>query len=766
MKTEADIRSAMRALPTNTLNELYEEDFTRISEAGQHARSYAIQVFSMLLCAQEALSPETLLQAMTTAVSQQGEIMTLAKMIDICSNLVVLDSELNALRFAHISFQEFLEMKVEFAPHCVHRVAATNCLEFCLEGLPGTEVHLSPKDDFRHYSAIYWAEHCRITVSDEVDHSITSKMKEFMFDDGDVALGFIDWIQAVNKFTENLPHDHALAKALYSVKHSAGSPFFTACVFGLTPVIDDLANAPDFDWNQVNDSGQSGLYLAAALGHRPIVQRLLQHKIYVNAFGGKFGHPLHAACFGGHASTVELLLGHGADPRLGPKSALEYAILADHEDIAILLLDRGFDVSNQGEYDFILQQAAETGFADVVQLLQKKYASLYGDLGSSRCRAVEVAIFKGRIPVIERYMQKLSNPKSDMPTDAIATAAIGGQDAMIEYLVDQAMDLNQEGIFGTPLRAASIMGHESTVRLLLRLGANMHVSGRLGEPLQAAAMRGHELISKILLDYGADVNSEGGIYGTALQAAAHRGHREVVEILLDAGADVHQDGFSRDAFHAASEGGHEGIVRLLLERGFEFKQDFANDSKCCRREGSSEVGRDILREASPSRYEEAKATPGHQPESEDWRERASMVDFSVVVQKMRGAVASEHESIQSCHWRQYGHNHALRVAAAKGHVTVVELLLGQLDKMGIPNREIVSAVEEACRNGHEKVVSQLLSDRLELRDMNAALEAAASNGHLTVVNLLIDYEHRLGLAQVETTESPTLVRPSIYSAIP
>lgn len=284
------------------------------------------------------------------------------------------------------------------------------------------------------------------------------------------------------------------------------------------------------------------MYLASAAGHGTIVQSLLQHKAFVNILGGKFGHPLLAACFGGHTSIVELLLDHGADPKLGPRSALEYAILADHENIALLLLDGKVDVSDQAQYDSILQQAAEAGFADVGQFLQKQYASLYGDLGSSRCRAVEIAIFRGRIGVIERYMQKFSNPKSDIPADVIATAALGGQDIMINLLVDQGLDLNQEGVLGTPLRAASVIGHQSTLKLLLGLGANLHVPGAFGEPLQAAAMRGHESITRTLLSHGANMYSKSGLYGTALQAAAHRSHQKVVEILLDAGADVHRDG--------------------------------------------------------------------------------------------------------------------------------------------------------------------------------------------------------------------------------
>ena len=673
MKTEADIKSAMRALPNNTLNELYKEDFTQMTQAGQHTRDYATQVFSILLSAQEALSPEALIKATARIISPDGETMTLVKMIDICFNLIVLDSELNVLRFAHTSFQEFLETRAEFAPHFVHKVAATSCLESCLEGIPrGMQTYLSPKDNFYHYSSVYWAEHCRLTLQSRADDSITSKVQEFVFDGGDIALGFVDWVEEVNKFT------HALIKNLNAVIHSGGSPLFTACVFGLASIIDKLADASDYDWNQTNDLGHSGLYLAAAFSHRMIVQGLLQHEVAINSFGGKFDHPLHAACLHGHASVARLLLDHGADPKIGPRSALGYALLADHEHIALLLLDGKFDISDQAEYDSILQSAAEAGFADMVQALQNKYASLYGDLGSSRCRAVELAVFKGRTGVVERYMQKLSKPKIEMSQDAIATAALGGQDTMISLLVNQGLDLNEEGVLGTPLRAASIMCHESTVRLLLRLGASLHISGSFGEPLQAAAMRGHESITRTLLSHGADVNSEGGLYGTALQAAAHRGYQKVVEILLDAGADVYRDGFSRDAFHAASEGGHEGIVRLLLERGFEVRHNLTTWHAAFPGFPSPYIG--LLRDASPSRILQTKLTKNHLLVSKDWRERASMINFPCVVEKVHGAIISELELIEPYRERrEYDEeNYALRAAAARGHPNVVKLLLSQL----------------------------------------------------------------------------------------
>ena len=283
-------------------------------------------------------------------------------------------------------------------------------------------------------------------------------------------------------------------------------------------------------------------------------------------------YPLHAACSRGHIRVVELLLASGANPRLGPKSALEYAIVAGHEEVALLLLHDNFNLSDKQEHNRILDQAAEAGFVEVVQHLEKEYASVYGTLGSSNFKALEAALFKGRTKLIQRHIERSSNPSDAMPKDCIAVAALGEHDALITLLVGNGFDPNQDSRYGTALRSAYLMGHESTVRHLLDLGVALETSSSLGDPLQAAAVRGHATIAKILLSNGGNVNSQTGLYGTALQAAAYRGHERVVEILIDAGADVHQEGFARDAFHAASEGGHEDIVRLFLEKGFKVRE--------------------------------------------------------------------------------------------------------------------------------------------------------------------------------------------------
>ncbi|KAI4091130.1 MAG: hypothetical protein L6R37_007786 [Teloschistes peruensis] len=548
----------MQTLPSNTLQEIYQEDFTRMSTSGQHSRGYAVQVFALLLCAQEPLSPEAMVQALGKARSEPCEI-TASALFDICSNLVILDSEVNTLRFAHASFPEFLATKEEFASRNVHQIASINCLDTCLEGSPleedGTPL---PRPDFYHYSAIYWQEHCRLASIDGLASSVVSKMREYVFDE---------------------------------------------------------------------------------------------------------------ACFGGHLSVVKTLLKYGAESKHGRGNALENAILADHEEVALtLLLDSGFVISDQAEFDSMLQQAAEAGFVEVLRLLQKKYPSWFG---SSRCKTLEVALFKGRIGVVDGYMR---SPGKEMAKDALATAASGGQDSMIQYLIKRGLDLNEEGLLGDAFTGS------------------------------------------------------GGLYGTALQAAAHGGHTKVVEVLLDNGADPHQRGISRDAFHAAWEGGHKEIVQLLHERDFESKATVVIPCSA----DSPSLYKNLVRDASPSRSLGNNPIGDHQPESKDWRERASITESSHVVRMIREGVSPNIEGVQSYQDRtdrkcphMDDKNDSLRSVAVEGH---------DGDELAFPESQIIA------------VVNRILSRGLGTDGFKTALQTAASNGHLRVLNLLINYEEKLGLA--------------------
>ena len=768
----------MRKLPMDSLKQLYDEAFRKVFTAEPFARSIAIKSFSFLLCMQETLSPTAFLAAIAGTDPKYQAQLELPELLTICFNMLVLDSKLNVVRFAHVSVQEFLETQSDLATHHTHRLAAMSCLNTCMHGSPvGPEIGLLPTENFYHYSALYWAEHYKAAAITDRNDNLFQMLRDFVYDDNETSLSFIDWLDDAQEYSKALANHHPLKKSLSAVISPDHTPLFTACVFGLASLLDDITQANNFDWNQKNILGQTGLYLASAIGHEQIASLFVDHGADVNASGGRHGRPLQAACFAGHAGVVQLLLNHGADPKLSGRfdNALQASLLGDKEEVALLVLGNGFRIAIQNDYDMILRQAAQAGHTKVVRLLQKNYASSFGDSGSAQCKAIEAAIVKGRLGVLKRLLWKSPDSEQYLPSDAVSIAALGGHDHIVLLLLEKGLDIERQGPFGTPLRAASLMGHESTIRILLDRGAKVGACGYLGDALQAAAMKGHVLITKLLLQEGADPNNRGGYYGNALQAAVYRGYKKAVEVLLDAGARVHQEGLSRDAFHAAAEGGHEEIVRLFLESGFKFYHDpFRQSTSHLKR--TSLPHKDLLRDASPSRAKKSREFHVDQQKSPNWQNRAPVSDFHRILDASRSMEGTEGSENAEPYWRDTDHQHyrydeenyALQAAASKGRNSVVRLILDHWDSLDISSVEVRNALTEASKNGHEDVVRLLTTSKLDIvSHLEGALKEAALHGHLAIVDMLLAYgeapkpeDHRTAQACISTEQAQDFVIPS------
>jgi ankyrin repeat protein len=120
------------------------------------------------------------------------------------------------------------------------------------------------------------------------------------------------------------------------------------------------------------------------------------------------------------------------------------------------------------------------------------------------------------------------------------------------------------------IRVAATESCLETVRTLLdTLEVDIDtVGGLYGTALQAAAAHGHENMVRLCLVHGADINTISGHYGTALQAAAANGYENIAWLCLDHGADTNTiSGYYRTALQAAAANGSEKIARLCLEHG-------------------------------------------------------------------------------------------------------------------------------------------------------------------------------------------------------
>lgn len=130
--------------------------------------------------------------------------------------------------------------------------------------------------------------------------------------------------------------------------------------------------------------------------------------------------------------------------------------------------------------------------------------------------------------------------------------------------------LNKLNSHPGPMYYAAWLGLTRTMEFLRVQGLDLNSEGGVyGSALQAAAFKHDKATVEYLLQHGADVNIGGGRCGSAISAATWRcspDQEPVIQLLIDEGANVDQkDSWGRTAlFYAASYGSLESI-RLLHE---------------------------------------------------------------------------------------------------------------------------------------------------------------------------------------------------------
>jgi ankyrin repeat protein len=682
------------------------------------------------------LTPEALLAAIATA-SLGNVPCTAADISVVCSNLVVIDLDRQVVRLAHHSVREYILRSQQslFSAPVAHSLLASICIKVSSRGPPDSGSLEQQVKGFFFYAATHWAGHFESSKVVKKEEKLFQDMVSFVFEDEDcdASLSFEAWLEIAKEIATLLPRDHPMKPALDAIPNETSSPLFLAAVFGIDGLLTLLAESgADIDWDQRNDLGHTALYLAVASGHLSTVTTLIEKGAELNTECGAYGSPLHVACFRGYEEIAEKLLQNGASPKCGSKfqSAVQAASQGGHEDIVLALIRHDATIDTEDDYEQAIQMATEYGFIRVIDQLLKPTFKHFIDKESPEKNKMRLAkaIKGGQLFVLQRQLSKASSDaKGIFPKDSVAIAALYGHADIVKYLLDQGLDIEAEGQFGTPLRSACLMNHKSTVKELLQHGANVKTEERKCNALYVAAVKGHTDIVRILLEEGADVHQKTGSFGTVLRAAAYYGHRNVVEILLDAGANVHAEGSSPDAFHAAAEGGHQEIIMLFLERGYRFLYEPPGPKY---KRARPSPYRPLYREASPGRdkHPRFKLWPHlykrnvrkTEPVVDvDARDNATQVETDDGMEMLTIVLPEDRQENppRNDDDTQDGSqkNRPLEASAAGGKDAVVKVLLEQKETLGFRDFEVGNALKAAASNGHLSTVKILLDHASKMK---------------------------------------------------
>ncbi|XP_050430101.1 ankyrin repeat domain-containing protein 17 isoform X3 [Adelges cooleyi] len=286
-------------------------------------------------------------------------------------------------------------------------------------------------------------------------------------------------------------------------------------------------------------------------------------------------------------------------------------------------------------------------------------------------------------------------------------AATGGFDKIVEILLNNAanMEAQSERTKDTPLSLACSGGRYEVCELLLQRGANKeHRNVSDYTPLSLAASGGYVNIIKLLLNNGAEINSRTGskLGISPLMLAAMNGHTAAVKLLLDMGSDINaqiETNRNTALTLACFQGRHE-VVSLLLDR----KANVEHRAK---------TGLTPLMEAASGGYVEVGR---------------------VLIDKGADVNANPVPSSRDT---------ALTIAADKGHVRFVELLLEKNAYVEVKNKKGNSPLWLAANGGHLGVIELLykVGANIDSQDNRkvTCLMAAFRKGHVKVVKWMVNH---------------------------
>jgi cytohesin len=316
-----------------------------------------------------------------------------------------------------------------------------------------------------------------------------------------------------------------------------------------------------------------------------------------------------------------------------------------------------------------------------------------------------VAAQAGHPAVVDLLLAGGANPAAarDDGWNALHAVADGGSAAIARRLIGAGTPADaREAVYGnTPLLIATRRGNRGVAVALLDAGVAIDLRDLKdgNTPLINAAFDPLALgVLAELLARGAAVDAQAQKDGlSALMAAARNGNHGAVELLLAEGASPDMtDSEGRSALHFAAESGGPKVLRLLLAAGADPDVDSARgDTALGAAAAAGQLGAvRILLEAGadPNGIGEKGPAPLH---------RATMSSHAEIVRALLSGGAKP----DLTDWKTG--NTALMLAANRGFLDVVHLLLAHGARIDIVAKDGWTALQAAEMIGDEEIAALL-----------------------------------------------------------
>jgi ankyrin repeat protein len=349
-----------------------------------------------------------------------------------------------------------------------------------------------------------------------------------------------------------------VAVVVYGVAHArrAIEPglFFSACMQGNERRVRELLRGRrDVD---ERSRGMTGLWVAAAGGHLPVVKLLLDRGGRIDATDYRGFTPLMVAAANGRRDTVRYLIGAGAD--INATSVEDWPISPDE-------LGGELDLNlDPGRWTPVMLAAAN-GHLEILKILVRAGARCTPELavGSPSSSAEE------RPGECAPDLVRIQAPPLLTPGftsgEPLCWILEGKEERFSAWLSEGGHPDHRDESGQTPLMYAVAMGSRDLTTRLVAAGADVNAVDHEGcTALMSAVWLDRLALIEMLIKHRADVDARCRHGFTPLMLAAYQGRLEAATSLLRAGANpqlASADGWTCESVARAR--GHPSIRRLL-----------------------------------------------------------------------------------------------------------------------------------------------------------------------------------------------------------